>query len=393
MGALNHDRGTGRIDRPEAGAAGAPEGFGIGRGGARGGLRTPPRGQNLLGPRVLRGPSLFRTDRRPRCAAWRACRISPPPWGSPAIGIRPAAPLSWQEAFEQLAAFLNGLETDRKRVGSSTSFPAGLAAFPLPRRPGPLLELVGLPATAPDRRDLRFRRIVDDSQDHPAPRRASQPRDEADPLGALYPGRDLPLSAKPRREPGTAANARIVPGAGRHCLLPETSRAGPLPAQVIDDLCFSPAGALTDEFGQLYASLFEHPQQHVKIIRLGRKHRGLTRNEILRGAGPSRGRAPRPFSMSSSIRLHPQDVALRQGQEQSTVSAFRRVLAVLPDLDGRASLQRAGHLAEAAGRPCLEGLERLCLRGRVSEAHAAVEAGPGYRRRGDQRIGLVLSSG
>jgi hypothetical protein len=61
-------------------------------------------------------------------------------------------------------------------------------------------------------------------------------------------------------------------------------------AQSIDDVCFSPTGVLTDEFGRLYASLFEHADRHVRVIRaLNEKRRGLTRSELLRVGGVPTG--------------------------------------------------------------------------------------------------------
>ena len=50
----------------------------------------------------------------------------------------------------------------------------------------------------------------------------------------------------------------------------------------IDRLCFSRDGALRDEFGKLYSSLFEHSERHVQLVKaLGAKPRGLTRSELL----------------------------------------------------------------------------------------------------------------
>ena len=58
----------------------------------------------------------------------------------------------------------------------------------------------------------------------------------------------------------------------------------------IDRTCFAQDGALRDEFAKLYASLFEHPDRHVRIVRtLGAKPRGLTRNELIAAAGLTSG--------------------------------------------------------------------------------------------------------
>jgi AAA+ ATPase superfamily predicted ATPase len=53
--------------------------------------------------------------------------------------------------------------------------------------------------------------------------------------------------------------------------------------QNVDKLCFSENGALRDEFSILYASLFRHSEKHVKVVNaLGKKARGLTRDEIIK---------------------------------------------------------------------------------------------------------------
>ncbi|MBL8958051.1 MAG: ATP-binding protein [Myxococcaceae bacterium] len=61
-------------------------------------------------------------------------------------------------------------------------------------------------------------------------------------------------------------------------------------AQAIDRLCFSPDGLLRDEFGRLYASLFEHPERHEHVVRtLAKKRYGMTRNELIAAAGLTSG--------------------------------------------------------------------------------------------------------
>lgn len=50
----------------------------------------------------------------------------------------------------------------------------------------------------------------------------------------------------------------------------------------IDRLCFARDGALRDEFGRLYASLFEHSERHARLVRaLGAKPRGMSRTELI----------------------------------------------------------------------------------------------------------------
>jgi hypothetical protein len=61
-------------------------------------------------------------------------------------------------------------------------------------------------------------------------------------------------------------------------------------AQNINDLCFSRGGALREEFDNLYASLFREPRRHVLVVQaLGKKNRGLTREEIKKATGLPEG--------------------------------------------------------------------------------------------------------
>ncbi|MCS2958933.1 hypothetical protein NXX53_21870 [Bacteroides salyersiae] len=53
-------------------------------------------------------------------------------------------------------------------------------------------------------------------------------------------------------------------------------------AQNIDKIFFSRNGKLSNEFNQLYASLFKSPEQYIDVVTaLGRKKVGMTREEIL----------------------------------------------------------------------------------------------------------------
>ena len=61
-------------------------------------------------------------------------------------------------------------------------------------------------------------------------------------------------------------------------------------AQNIDRICFSKDGLLSDEFDQLYASLFDRPEPYVAVVRaLAKKRRGMTRGELLHAAQLSSG--------------------------------------------------------------------------------------------------------
>ena len=53
-------------------------------------------------------------------------------------------------------------------------------------------------------------------------------------------------------------------------------------AQTIDKACFSKDGILAGEFDNLYAALFNEPERHIHLIRaLAKKNKGLTRTELL----------------------------------------------------------------------------------------------------------------
>jgi hypothetical protein len=53
-------------------------------------------------------------------------------------------------------------------------------------------------------------------------------------------------------------------------------------AQAIDKLCFTKDGLLSDEFKNLYYSLFDSAENHIDIVRaLAKKGKGLTRSEII----------------------------------------------------------------------------------------------------------------
>jgi len=61
-------------------------------------------------------------------------------------------------------------------------------------------------------------------------------------------------------------------------------------AQIINDSCFCGSGGLYKEFNKLYASLFNHYEQHIKIIKTLAKNRsGLTKNELLNKTGMKSG--------------------------------------------------------------------------------------------------------
>lgn len=66
--------------------------------------------------------------------------------------------------------------------------------------------------------------------------------------------------------------------------------AGKSAIQNIDNICFSEAGLLRDEFDNLYHALFEKAESHIAIIKaLSKKWKGLTRKEIIKFSGLAEG--------------------------------------------------------------------------------------------------------
>lgn len=74
-------------------------------------------------------------------------------------------------------------------------------------------------------------------------------------------------------------NYMILGGIPYYLSLMEKGRSQP---QNIDKLCFAPKAALKEEFTNLYASLFKHSENHIKVVSaLSKKKKGLTREEII----------------------------------------------------------------------------------------------------------------
>ncbi len=69
-------------------------------------------------------------------------------------------------------------------------------------------------------------------------------------------------------------------------------QAGFSATQNIDTICFSKTGLLNNEYKNLYAALFDHPEKHLEIIEvLAKKWKGFTRNEIIEHSSFSNGGA------------------------------------------------------------------------------------------------------
>jgi hypothetical protein len=206
-------------------------------------------------------------------------------------GIRPAPPSTWQEAFGQLVVFLSTLSTDRKRVvfldeipwlsSARSGFLPALDHFwnSWASRQGHMIVVIcGSAASWMIHKIIQHRGGLHN-------RVTRRIRLEPFTLGETsryLESRGIRLGHRQILE------LYLVLGGVAHYL--KQIEAGRSAAQTIDDLCFSPTGVLRDEFGPLFASLFEHSERHVRAIRtLNRKRQGLTRNDILRAAAMPTG--------------------------------------------------------------------------------------------------------
>lgn len=86
-------------------------------------------------------------------------------------------------------------------------------------------------------------------------------------------------------------------------------RSGKSAAQNINELCFEPNALFKTEYANLYASLFNRSERHVKVVEaLAEKNKGLKRNEIQKKSGlPDGGglsRILRELEESSFIRKY-----------------------------------------------------------------------------------------
>ncbi len=59
-------------------------------------------------------------------------------------------------------------------------------------------------------------------------------------------------------------------------------KPGKSAAQNINDICFTRNGYLSKEFEKLYASLFDHHDKHIEIVKqLAKRKSGLTKRNLL----------------------------------------------------------------------------------------------------------------
>jgi AAA+ ATPase superfamily predicted ATPase len=191
-------------------------------------------------------------------------------------------PTSWQEAFQQLEAYLKCLSGKSKRVVFLDELP--WLASPRSR----FLQALDYFWNSFISKDPRFKLVICGSA---ASWMISKVLNEK---GGLH----NRVTARMKLEPFTVAeSAQFLKSRGvkltAYDHLTLTSVMGGVPyylkevqpgqsaVQVIDATCFSETGLLRDEFKRLYRSLFDKSERHVEIVRELAKHpQGLTRKDL-----------------------------------------------------------------------------------------------------------------
>lgn len=208
------------------------------------------------------------------------------------LPMAPAVPATWLEAFWQLRAFLEKKRVRRKRTvfidelpwlaGPRSGFMKGLENFwnSWASQHNIVIVLCGSAATWMLRQLIHNRgglhnRITRNIRLEPFDLRETQ---------QFLESRKVTLNHY------QTIQVYMVTGGIPHYL--KEVQSGQSAAQNIDRICFEPQGLLKDEFVKLYASLFGHPENHIKVIReLSQHRRGLTRKEIVAATGlPDGGR-------------------------------------------------------------------------------------------------------
>ena len=209
--------------------------------------------------------------------------------GSP---LPPAPPAGWQEAFQQLVVFLRSLPRQpRKRVVFLDELPwlasrrsGFLRAFEhfwnsWAVKQGDLVVVVcGSAASWMIRKLLHARGGLHN--------RATR-RIRLEPFTLAESAEHL-ASRRVALGPYSTLELYLALGGIPH-YLKEIER-GESASQNIDRICFARDGLLRDEFGKLYASLFEHSERHQKVVRtLAARPHGMSRNDLIRALGLSSG--------------------------------------------------------------------------------------------------------
>ncbi|MCA9645124.1 MAG: hypothetical protein KC492_30750, partial [Myxococcales bacterium] len=206
-------------------------------------------------------------------------------WGA---SLPPAPPPSWQAAFVQLIAYLEGLPAPRrKHVVFLDELPwlaarrsRFLTAFEhfwnswAVKKPWLVVVVCGSAAAWMTGKLLHARgglhnRITRQIRLEPFDLRETR---------QLLKSRGIELSSYQLLE------LYLALGGVPHYL--KQMQRGETPAQCIDRVCFAKDGLLHDEFSRVYASLFDDARHHEAIVRaLGQRRRGMTRAELLADLG------------------------------------------------------------------------------------------------------------
>ncbi len=196
-----------------------------------------------------------------------------------------ATPVNWMEAFRQLSILLDGKKTTRKKVvfidelpwlaTPKSGFMQALDFFwnswavnkPI------VIVLCGSAAS------WMIRKLV---YDKGGLHNRITHHIQLQPF-TLHETRLYLASLKSFLEPYQITQLYMVTGGIPHYL--SDVKPGQSATQTIDRLCFEPQGILVDEFDKLYASLFDKPENHVRIVRvLADKRKGLTRKQLVEAA-------------------------------------------------------------------------------------------------------------
>jgi len=197
-------------------------------------------------------------------------------------GKNQAVPKSWQEAFQQLGAYLKSRRSQKKQVIFLDELP-WLAS---PRsRFLPALDHFWNTVLS---RDSRFILVICGSAaswmiakviDHKGGlHNRVTSRMNLEPFTLAESARFL-KSRKIKLTEYDQLTLAMVMGGVPHYL--KEASPGKSAAQIIDRSCFHQNGPLRDEFDRLYASLFDHSDRHVDIVRqLASTPQGITRSAL-----------------------------------------------------------------------------------------------------------------
>ncbi|MCB1206024.1 MAG: ATP-binding protein [Verrucomicrobiae bacterium] len=200
---------------------------------------------------------------------------------------RREVPGSWQEAFQQLSEHLQTLRGQGKRVifldelpwlaGPRSRFLPALDHFwnsELSKDPRNILVVCGSAAS------WMIAKVIDEKG---GLHNRITARLKLEPFTLGESARFL-ASRKVKLTPYDQLVLAMVMGGVPHYL--KEAQPGNSAAQIIDRCCFSDTGLLRDEFDRLYASLFDHSERHVALVReLARHPQGLTRSDLTTAYG------------------------------------------------------------------------------------------------------------